>query len=244
MRQVTSGITTVIQEHITFAVALGNLRGHKAFVLLGVGIADKTFLRLEVKRHRVRLIRIFTHLEYRRTKLLTRRVHRTCGMYQTGIERHVYLVTLQVHILILHVRLTIEVGNSRLSVVCHRVLSRIFHRRIDTVLALAISGVGGQRVIDSLVALPDKQLQRVHRGSIGDVFVDSGTVDYSTGAHNLLDGVAINIVDHNVANHNAIHPSNALGKAQPRHFRHHKDDDEKQQKYERFSSHGCKGTTF
>jgi hypothetical protein len=87
-------------------------------------------------------------------------------------------------------------------------------------------------------------MQRVHRGCVGQQLVGHCAIDYCAIAHHVLDSTAVNIVNHNVANHNAIYPGNALSKAQPRNFRHHKNNDEKQQKYERFPSHGCKGTTF
>ena len=102
MRLVTGRIASVIEVHVALAVTLGNLGGHETVFLLGIGIVDKTLLRLEVERHGVGLIGVRAHLEHRSTEFLSRRVQRTCGMYQTGVKRHIYLVTLQVHILILH----------------------------------------------------------------------------------------------------------------------------------------------
>ena len=46
----------MIKVHVTLVVTLRQFGGHKAILLLGVGIADKTLLRLEVKCHRVCLI--------------------------------------------------------------------------------------------------------------------------------------------------------------------------------------------
>ena len=107
---VAGGVASVIEIHIAVGITLRYLRGHVTFILLGIDILDETLLRLEVESHRVGFVSVATHLEYRGSVLLTRCVARTGGMDQTGIHRHVNLVALQVHILILHVRLAIKEG--------------------------------------------------------------------------------------------------------------------------------------
>ena len=134
----------MVKEHLALGITLRDFRSHETFVLLGIDILDETLLGLEVKSHGISLVGVVAHLKDRCTKLRTRGVERTRGMHQTGVERHVNLVALQVHVLILHVRLAIEVGNARLALVGHRVLCRIVHRGIDTVLTLAIDRIGTQ----------------------------------------------------------------------------------------------------
>ena len=119
MGLVAGGVAAVVEVHLAIAVALRQLRGHEAVVLLGVGIADDAFLRLEVEGHRVGLVGIAAHLEHRGAKLHTGRIDRTRGMHQTGVELHVYLVAVQVHVLILHVGLAEEAGQSGGSLVGH-----------------------------------------------------------------------------------------------------------------------------
>ena len=100
----------MIEVHVAVSITLRYLRGHVTFILLGVDILDETLLRFEVEGHRIGLVSVATHLENRGSELPTRCVARTGGMNQAGIHRHVNLVALQVHVLILHMRLAIKEG--------------------------------------------------------------------------------------------------------------------------------------
>ena len=234
---VAGGITSVVEEHLALGITLRDFRSHETFVLFGIDILDETLLGLEVKGHGISLVGIVAHLKDRCTKLRTRGIERTRGMHQAGVERHVYLVALQVHVLILHVRLAIEVGNARLALVGHRVLCRIVHRGIDTILTLAIDRIGTQGVVDGFVVYPDGLMQRVHQRSIV-----------------LQQGVALQRVKQKGVFaqwfgcnglgffNNRVAGSFPLGKAHLWHIRQRKNDDEKQQEKKRLFFHGCKIT--
>ena len=159
MRLVTRCITAVLQEQLALTVTLGQLGSHEAIFLLGIDIADKTFLGLEVKGDGVVLVGIVTHLKYRCAELLTRRVLRTRSMHQTRVQRHVNLVARQVHVLIGYVRLAKQMSNTRLCLVGQRVLSRVCHRSVDAILAVTIDGVQRQRVVYRLVVYPNSLMQ-------------------------------------------------------------------------------------
>ncbi len=107
---VAGGITTVLQINLTIGSTLSQLGSHIAIILLGIYIADESLFGLEIKSYSVVLISVTTHLEYWCTEFLTERVERTCSMYQTGIELHEDLITLQIHILIFHMGLAIQMG--------------------------------------------------------------------------------------------------------------------------------------
>ena len=167
VRVVTGGIASVLQEHVTVAASLGDLTGQVTVVLLGIDTRDKTFLRLEVEGHRVALIRVGTHLEDGRSRqFVLRGVHHTRGMHEVTVETQVDLLAGEVHVLVFHLRVTIEVRQTRRGTIGQRVVGRIFHRRIDTVLAALVDTVLCQRVVDGLVMLIDSQLDGVHRRGV------------------------------------------------------------------------------
>ena len=128
MRIVASGVTTVLQEHLAISTALRQFAGKEAFFLLRIYARNQTFLGLEVKGHGIALVLIVTHLENGGTfESVGCRIETTCGMYQTAVKTHINLVALQVHILILHLRVAIQMCQTRSCLVCKRVLSRILY---------------------------------------------------------------------------------------------------------------------
>ena len=153
----------MLEEHLTIGTSLGDLTRQETFVLLGIDLGDKSFLRLEVEGHRVTLVFVVTHLEDRGTHELLGGVDLTCGMHKVTVETHVDLLTLEVHVLVFHLRLSIEMGQSRGGLVGQRVVGGIFHGRIDTVLTTAVDTVECQRVVDGLVMLIDSEFNGVHR---------------------------------------------------------------------------------
>ena len=167
MRIVTGGIASMLEEHLTVGTTLGYLTGKETLILLCIDRCNQTFLRLEVKGHCVALILIVTHLEDGRTcQLHLGAVHRSCSMHQVAVEAHRDTVALQIHILVLHLRRTIEVCHLDTSIIRQRVVSRILHRRVDTVLTTAVDAVKLQRVIYSLVVLIDSQFKGVHHRGV------------------------------------------------------------------------------
>ena len=214
----------MIQVHIAVSVALRNLRRHITLILLRVNIGDESLLRLEVKGHRIVLIGVFTHFEYGRAKLLSCRVARTSSMHQTGVHRHVNLVARQIHILVFYVRLTIQESQLRVTHIHHRVFGGILHRSIDTILALAVQRVGTQRVVNLLIVQPDGFPQRIHACRIQLQRVGIGRILQQCGEEGFPHR---NRVLRNAVLRNRITALSTLGKAQPRHLCHHKNDDKK-----------------
>ena len=240
VRLVAGGVAAVVEVHVALAVALGEFGGHVAVLLLGVDVVDESLLGLEVEGHGVGLVGVGAHFEDGCAKLASRGINGACGMHQAGVQRHVDLVALEVHVLVLHVRLAKEVGHAGDAVVGHGVGGGVLHGGVDAVLALAVQGVGGQGVVDGLVALPDEQLQGVHGRRVGQQALSRVADQRVAGCSVGGQGVAgCSVSGQGVSRQS---PRLLLCKAQPRDFRHHENDDEKQQKYERFSSHGCKGT--
>ena len=129
MRIVTGGIAAMLEEHLAVGTTLGDLTGKETLILLGIDRCDQTLLRLEVKGHRITLVLIVPHLEDRCAGQLHRgAVHRSCGMHQVAVETHGDLVTLQVHILVFHLRGAIEISHLDRCVIGQGVVSGILHR--------------------------------------------------------------------------------------------------------------------
>ena len=98
----------MLQKQFAVGTTLGYLTGQETVLLLGIYLGYQALLRLEVKGHGVVLVGVAAHLEHRSSlQTARRRVADTGGMNQTAVEHHVYFLTLQVHVLVLHVRVTI-----------------------------------------------------------------------------------------------------------------------------------------
>ena len=87
-------------------------------------------------------------------------------MHEVAVETHIYLLTGKVHVGILHLRVTIQMSRSTYGIVCQRVISRILHRGIDTVLSFFVDAVECERVVNGLVVLIYRQLERVHLSGV------------------------------------------------------------------------------
>ena len=174
---VAGGIGTVLQVDFTRSRALGELTVQEAVFLLGVNIADEALLCLEVEGDGIVLVGVLSHLEHRRACQLVVGIgdflgslflgfllqcHRTSGMHLTRVQTHIDLLTLQVHVLVFHVRRAIEIGHVGAGKIDDRVLGGVFHWRVDAVLALAVHRVEADGVVDGFVVPVDGQLQRVH----------------------------------------------------------------------------------
>ena len=239
----------MVEEHLSVGTTLGQLRGHEALILLCVDVADQALLGLEVKRHGIALVGIGTHLEHRRAKLRPCRVKSAHGMHQTGVHGHRNLFALKVHVLVHHMGLAVQVSPLRSAFIDHGVLGTVGDRGVDAVLALAVQRVGIQRVVYQLVVLPDSFLKGVHgegvdRQHLADRARIGRNLLLQTGGNQLLEADSVcrcRVSDGVFRRRHSIALSERR-KAQARHFGHHKNDDEKRQEYERFSSHGCKIT--
>ena len=134
----------MLQKQVALVVALGYGTGQISVVLLCIYVAYQSFLCFEVERHGVALVFVASHVEDGGAKFLAKTIHRACGVYQTAVEAHEYLVALQVHVLIGDVRFSIQIGVSAGCLVGQRVFGRIEHRGINTVFPPAVGTVGCQ----------------------------------------------------------------------------------------------------
>ena len=155
---VAGGVFSVHEKHLPFVVSLRYLAGEESVLLLCIYTGDETFLCLEVKGHGVALILVAAHLKHRCAEDGSGGVSGACGMHEATVEVHVYLVALQVHVLILHVRVAVEECKSRRCLVSQGVFGCIFHRRVDTVFPLSVDTVEGQGVVYGLVMMVNGEL--------------------------------------------------------------------------------------
>ena len=208
---IAGGIASFSQEELAVGTSLCYLCGEESLLLLRVHLLDESFLRLEVEGHRVVLISVAAHLEHRRSLQHSSGVATARCMYERGVEAHVYLVALQVHVLVFHVAVAEEVGHTRGSLVDERVLGREHHRCIDAVLLLTVQGVESQRVVDHLIVFIDGQLERVHRGSVALQGGVGRTIDVDRGFDAVAEGLRSRAVSKDTVCENAV-SRNAVGK--------------------------------
>ena len=163
---VAGGVFTVFDKHLTLVVTFRYLAGEETLVLLSIYARDETLFCLEVKSHGVALVGVASHLEDRSAKQYTGGISRTCGVNKATVEIHVYLVALKVHVLILHVRVSVEMSQASGSLVGKRVFGSVFHRRVDAVFPSSVDAVESKRIVNSLIVVVYGKLQRVHPCSV------------------------------------------------------------------------------
>ena len=168
---VASGVAAVSQVDLAIVVALRLLTGQEAILLLGINVFDEAFLGFEVKRHRVGVVGVLPHGEDWLTldAVLGRGVFRAGGMNQTAVKTQLDLVALQVHILVLHLSRTVEMGSIGGGHIHQRVVGLIVDGCVDAVFLLTVDGVEAQRVVYRLVVVIDSELQRVHARGVGSM---------------------------------------------------------------------------
>ena len=141
-------------------------------------------------------------------------------MNKTAIEIHGDALTGDVHVLILHIGVPIEVDLLMGGVVDHGVLSLILHGGFQSVFLLPIEGVETDRVVDSLIVVEDGQLQRVHLRGVGLMLqrrIACGTV-----GHGLLH-LSLRLLSLAEDGHTIIG--------------HHHNDSKKKKRYDRLAPH-------
>ena len=173
VRIVTGGIAAMLQIDDTRRVALAHLAAEEAVLLLGIDPFDQTLLRLEVEGHRIALVLVLAHREERSAlyAVFLRRVGRSRGAHRTAVQVHEDLVARKFHVLIIHLRIAIQKGRSRGRIVDEGVVGRVLHRCIDAVRACPHHTVGTDGVVDGLVVMVDRQLERVHLRGIRNMLV-------------------------------------------------------------------------
>ena len=213
----------MLEEDFSLVVALGQLAAEIAFLLMGGHIIDEALLGLEVEGHGIALVFGVAHLEYRLVAYaaLLERVGGTHGVYQTAVHAQGDAVAGQVHVLVLHIGLAVDIGTLGFGVVDQRVVALVAYRCVDTVLLGSVDRVEAYRVVDGFVVVIYGQLERVHLGGInggkggGDVFLNGVFQG---------DGVVFHL------------PVSLLTRGCGG-LGHHKDDGKQEDYYKRFSLH-------
>ena len=85
----------------------------------------------------------------------------TSGIYEAGVEGEVNLLTVEVHVFILHIRLSVEVCLLVSGMIDEGVVSLVGHRSVDAVLSLSVDGIEADGVVDALIMLLDGKLERI-----------------------------------------------------------------------------------
>ena len=131
---IASGVSSVFHVYDTRTVTLGCLRTHETIVLLCIDVLYKAFLRLEVKRHIVALIPVVAYIEDRSAERSTESVFASFRTYKAGVQTHVYLLRIQLHVLIIDIGIAKDMGCLGVCIIHHGVCTGIYYRRINAVL--------------------------------------------------------------------------------------------------------------
>ena len=92
-------------------ITLGPFTTQETVFLFSIDITDQAFFRFEVKGHRIVLIGVRTHFKNRCSRKNSSCISNTCGMNDTVVKTHIDFFALQVHIGVLHLSLSIEMGS-------------------------------------------------------------------------------------------------------------------------------------
>ena len=134
MRVITSRVSTMLQVEDTISITFRYLASQKTIFLLCIYLLDKAFLSFEIKSHRITLICIVTHMKYWCSKYYARSITSTCSMHQGRVHTHIDFLTLQVHILVFYMRVTIKICHTRRGNKNKRIICRELYRRINAIL--------------------------------------------------------------------------------------------------------------
>ena len=138
MGRIAGGVFSTPSVHHAHAVALRLVTDEDALTLVGIDIADKGLLRLEVITYAVRLVFIIALTENRFTHNLTLgvgRIQTACGMHDAAVERHADVVGLQLEVLVVDLALAVEHGMVGGVVEGDGVACREIHGSIERTLA-------------------------------------------------------------------------------------------------------------
>ena len=171
VRIITGGVAAMLQIDDTRRVALAHFAAEEAVLLLSIDPFDQALFRLEVEGHRIALVLVLAHREERSAlyAVFLRRVGRPRGAHRTAVKVHEDLVARKLHVLIIHLRIAIQKGRSRGRIVDEGVVGRVLHRCIDAVRACPHHAVGTDGIVDGLIMMVDRQLERVHLRGIGNM---------------------------------------------------------------------------
>ena len=138
---VAGGVLGVLQIEVAVAGAFGFDAAQIAGALGGFHVVDEALLGLEVEGHLATFV-VFAPLGVDGLALQAAgAVGHAGGAHERGVHVEGDVVGLETHVLILHIGLSIEVGESALGVVDEAVFGGVFHGGVESRLAQA-EGVG------------------------------------------------------------------------------------------------------
>ena len=141
MLGVAGGVLGVLQIEVAVAGAFGFDAAQIAGALGGFHVVDEALLGLEVEGHLATFV-VFAPLGVDGLALQAAgAVGHAGGAHERGVHVEGDVVGLETHVLILHIGLSVEVGESALGVVDEAVFGGVFHGGVEARLAQA-EGVG------------------------------------------------------------------------------------------------------
>ena len=150
MRQIAGSVLAVQAVELLFALPLYRFGVDVAFALLGDGLTDLAFLRLEVVRNLLRLVLLALVGKNRGADELTRRVGRAFGRHQILAVLDLHQLGLQVGGAIGDFRVAEQIRHLARRVEPDRVARRVHDGRLDVALA---------------APAPQRHHERIARGS-------------------------------------------------------------------------------
>ena len=138
---VAGGVLGVLEIEVAIAGAFGVDAAQIAGALGGFHVVDEALLALEVEGHLATFV-VFAPLGVDGLALeVAGAVGYAGGAHERGVHVEGDVVGLETHVLILHIGLSVEVGESALGVVDEAVFGAVFHGGVESRLAQA-EGVG------------------------------------------------------------------------------------------------------
>ena len=195
MRIIAGGISAMLQIDDTRRISLRLHTGEESILLLGIYIINKGLLALEVELDGIGIIGIIAHLEDRFSldASISHRVLGTAGSHIAFVQIHGDAVGGKIHVLVLHVRVSIEMRHLVVGIIYQRVVGLILYRCVDASRLLSVDTVESDTVIHHLIMFPYSLLQRVHLGGIGlrsDDFI-AERIDKDGVAHSHGSGISL-----------------------------------------------------
>ena len=174
VRIIAGGISAMLQIDDTRGISLRLHTREESILLLGIYIINKCLLALEIELDGIGVVGIAAHLEDRFTlhATLLRRVGCTARPDVALVQIHRDAVGGEIHVLVLHVRVAIEMRHLAVGIIHQRVVGLVIDRCVDAARLLSIDTIEPDAVIHHLIVFPYSLLQGIHlRGIAGGIIL-------------------------------------------------------------------------
>ena len=194
VRVVAGGVSSVLQVDHSRGVALRPRAGEESVLLRRVHVVDERLLALEIELDGVGVVGVASHLEdgLSLDTVLGGGVGGTHGRDIALVHIHSDAVGGEVHVLVLHVGVAVEMRHLVMGVVDQGVGGGVVDRCVHSTRLLPLDAVEADAVVDDLVVLPDSLLQGVHPHGVALLHADfvAESIDEYGVAHRHGSGVA------------------------------------------------------